>query len=82
MFIRFYCFLKVFTNALHFQERQVKYEFIQQNKYKFPVEKMCKIFVVSKSGYYEWTRREPSAREIRNQILIEKINQIYYNELI
>lgn len=39
---------------------------------------MCKIFLVSKSGYYDWLEREPSQREVRNQILIEKINQIYY----
>lgn len=38
---------------------------------------MCKMICVSKSSYYEWLVREPSKREIRNQMLIEKINQIY-----
>lgn len=39
---------------------------------------MCKIFSVSKSGYYDWLDREPSKRAVRNQMLIQKINQIYY----
>jgi putative transposase len=39
---------------------------------------MCKIFTVSKSGYYDWIDREPSKRALRNQMLIQKINQIYH----
>lgn len=39
---------------------------------------MCKVFKVSKSGYYKWLIRIPSKREIYNQILLEEIKRIFY----
>lgn len=39
---------------------------------------MCKVFKVSKSGYYKWLIRLPSKREIYNQILLEEIKIIFY----
>lgn len=39
---------------------------------------MCKIFKVSKSGYYKWLNRTPSKRTIYNQILLEEIKRIFY----
>ena len=38
---------------------------------------MCKVLGVSRSGYYEWLKREPSKREIENQNLMEQIRNIY-----
>lgn len=39
---------------------------------------MCKVFKVSKSGYYKWLIRIPSKREIYNQVLTEEIKRIFY----
>ena len=39
---------------------------------------MCKVFKVSKSGYYKWLIRSPSKREIYNQVLSEEIKRIFY----
>lgn len=39
---------------------------------------MCRIFKVSKSGYYKWLIRTPSKREIYNQVLSEEIKRIFY----
>jgi putative transposase len=38
---------------------------------------MCKVIGVSRSGYYEWLKREPSKREIENQNLMEQIRNIH-----
>ena len=43
----------------------------------FAVEKMCKALKVSKSGYYDWLNRKPSARQINNQEALKLIKQIY-----
>lgn len=43
----------------------------------FPIEMMCKILGVSKSGYYSWLKRKPSKRAIENQKLMEQIRQVY-----
>lgn len=43
----------------------------------FAIEKMCKVLKVSRSGYYQWLRSKPSAREVENQMIKERIKEIY-----
>lgn len=38
---------------------------------------MCRVFQVSRSGYYNWLKRRPSKRSIDNQLLLEQIRTIY-----
>ena len=38
---------------------------------------MCRVFEVSRSGYYRWVKREPSRREVDNQKLDVEIREIY-----
>ena len=47
------------------------------HKEEFPIEKMCKVLQVSKSGYYKWLNRTPSKRAIKNAMLIKEIYKIY-----
>ncbi|MEW9674503.1 IS3 family transposase [Ammoniphilus sp. 3BR4] len=42
----------------------------------FPVEKMCKVMAVSRSGYYKWKKAEPSEQELQKRKVQERI--IYY----
>ena len=47
-------------------------------KANYPVALMCRVLGVSRSGYYASARRaRPSAREIRNAELLEKIRRIH-----
>ena len=39
---------------------------------------MCKLLEVSSSGYYKWTRKVPSKRELRNKLLAQKIRSVYF----
>lgn len=47
---------------------------------RFPVRMMCKLLLVSPSGYYDWLNREPSLREQGNAKLTLKINDIFTDE--
>jgi len=38
---------------------------------------MCKRLKVSKSGYYDWQGRAPSARDVANVALLEKVKAIH-----
>lgn len=38
---------------------------------------MCKVFNVSRSGYYDWLNRKPSSRQLENQQVIEEIQMVY-----
>lgn len=40
---------------------------------------MCKVFKVSRSGYYNWLKSKPSKRNLENQLLLEKIKGIYHD---
>jgi putative transposase len=39
--------------------------------------RMCWLLNVSRSGFYAWSTRQPSARFVRNEDLIRSINRIY-----
>jgi len=55
----------------------VRFRFIDENRQEFTVVLMCKVLVVSPSGYYAWRRRPPSAREMANQDLKATIRRVF-----
>lgn len=57
---------------------QLKFEFIRKRRKCYPVEKICKILGVSKSGYYYWYDRKPSKRALHNLALIKQIKMIHH----
>ncbi len=38
---------------------------------------MCRVLAVSESGYYAWSKREPSQRQRENEQLTEQIHQVW-----
>ena len=57
----------------------MRYQFIEDHRDVFPVTQMCKGLATSRSGYYAWRERPPSAQEMANQKLFRKI-EVVYNE--
>jgi putative transposase len=55
----------------------VRFAWIHQQREQFEVSMMCKVLRVSRSGYYAWVDRPPSAREQRQDELIEQIRQAH-----
>lgn len=55
----------------------MKYGFIKENAGLFKVELMCKCFNVSRSGYYNWLKREPSQRALDNMTLDQRITAVF-----
>jgi putative transposase len=43
----------------------------------FAIEKMCKVFKVSKSGYYHWLNRKLSTRQVDEQQALKLIKEIH-----
>jgi len=50
---------------------------MKSHRFKFAIEKMCKTFKISRSGYYDWLYRKPSARVMENRKIKEMIKRIY-----
>jgi len=53
------------------------YCFIEDHRSLFRVEKMCQVLGVSRSGYYAYRKRPPSARERDNRRLLARIRIIF-----
>ena len=43
----------------------------------YPVRTICRVLEVSRSGFYAWLKREPSARSVANAELLETIQEIH-----
>jgi putative transposase len=51
----------------------VKFAFVNEHRRRWPVQIICRVLKVSRSGFYRWRRRKPSARQVRQEQLLEKI---------
>lgn len=58
----------------------MKYAMIKTNAMHFPVGLMCRLLSVSRSGYYAWKCRPPSAREQSNRSLAVEIKRVFDDE--
>jgi putative transposase len=54
-----------------------RYRLIEAEKTSFPVQFMCRMLGVSRSGYYCWRDKPPSARSLQDAALTEKIREIH-----
>lgn len=46
---------------------------------EFPVDFMCEIFAVSKSGYYSWRKRDNSKKEAKDLKLLRAIEDAHHS---
>jgi hypothetical protein len=53
---------------------------IKTNDEQFPVNMMCRMLSVSRSGYYAWKHRPQSNRSQANKLLTDDIKRIFDNE--
>ncbi|MDK3912009.1 IS3 family transposase, partial [Staphylococcus pseudintermedius] len=59
------------------QRPEIIYKFIYKHRHEFHVVKMRQVLGVSRSGYYDWKNRKPSARIVKREGLKKHIYQIY-----
>lgn len=55
----------------------MRYAFIQAEKAQYPVEVLCRVMVVARSGFYAWRQRSMSMRAQENQGLVTQIRACY-----
>jgi transposase InsO family protein len=51
----------------------VKFTFVRDHRHLWPVSIICRVLQVARSGFYEWLKRKPSARQLRQEKLSSKI---------
>ena len=55
----------------------VRFEFIHTEKANFPIQILCRVLEVSRSGYYRWRRAEPSKHSKQDEQLKVEIKAIH-----
>ena len=55
----------------------MRFQFVEDHRGEFSVIQMCRVLDVSPSGYYAWRGRPPSAREMANRELLDKIEAVF-----
>lgn len=55
----------------------MKFRFIKDHRFAFPVEKMCQTLKISRSGFYSWIGRDKSQRQMKNEVLVEEIEKVF-----
>lgn len=55
----------------------MKHQFIRDHVDRHRVSSMCRALKVSRSGYYDWCKRTPSARERANNALLAQIREVH-----
>src|SRR5208337_1993362 len=53
------------------------YEFIKAHQHEYSVEKMCRVFRISRSGYYAWVKEPVSNRDQEDARLLRLIRASY-----
>lgn len=56
----------------------MRYRFIREHIPQHSIAALCRAMKVSRSGYYDWVRRPPSARQIEDGKLWPKIERMHY----
>lgn len=55
----------------------MKYEFMQSHEGEFCMGRMSKMLEVSRSGYYSFSKRQPSQKKFEEERLLVKIKEVY-----
>lgn len=50
-----------------------RFHFIDQERASYPVNLLCRLLKVSRSGFYAWRGRPPAARQVADEVLTEQI---------
>jgi putative transposase len=58
----------------------IRYQRIQAMEQEYPLTELCRAFAVSRSGYYAWCVRQPSARQQANTQLLAAIQILRQSE--
>ena len=55
----------------------MKYAFIEQHRSTYSVASLCRVLDVSRSGFYAWQCRTPSAHDRKDEVLLREVYRVH-----
>jgi transposase InsO family protein len=56
-----------------------RFRFVEDHRDVYDVKRLCRVVEVSRSGFYAWSTRPPSARAVADGELLEQIRRIHHD---
>jgi len=70
----------IFQEAATARERvELRFAFVRDHREIFPIVLMCTVLEISRSGFYAWSKREPSERSQSDARMTELIREVHKN---
>ena len=67
-------------SSAHLQQtKELRFQFVEDHRSEFSLEKMCRTFQVSRSGYYKWRIDRTSKRQNRKDEVMKRIRYHFYD---
>ncbi len=54
-----------------------RFRFVDRERARYPVNLMCRLLMVSRSGFYAWAARGPSVRALTDEVLTQMIREVH-----
>ena len=65
------------THPVHLRTKADVFAFIEEERKRFGVTRLCRLFGVTRAGFYAWRRRPVSARRRQDRDLLEAMRAIF-----
>jgi transposase InsO family protein len=65
------------SNGCLHEPSPVRYQFVDQHRGQYSLERLCEALQVSVSGYYAWQKRPESTRKQENKRIVAEIKEIH-----
>jgi transposase-like protein len=65
------------THPVHLRTKADVFAFIEEERKRFGVTRLCRTFGVTRAGYYAWRQRPVSPRRRQDQALLEEMRAIF-----
>ena len=65
------------THPVHLRTKADVFAFIEEERGRFGVTRLCRLFAVTRAGFYAWRRRPVSARRRQDRALLEEMRAIF-----
>jgi transposase-like protein len=65
------------SHPVCFGTKEEVFQFLEANRAKHRLTLMCRLYGVTRAGYYQWRSRERSEGERRNDVLLGRIRRVH-----